>query len=97
MKHLQIIPDNQIENSNVETIARSMCNYKPLLSRYNKSKKRFDQQPFLSFEILLEKENPTFTITVQDGSEEQARKSIESTWSKATIREVEDHSLGSNR
>ncbi|WP_242317089.1 ATP-binding protein [Bacillus cereus group sp. BfR-BA-01489] len=90
MKHLQIIPDNQIENSNVETIARSMCNYKPLLSRYNKSKKRFDQQPFLSFEILLEKENPTFTITVQDGSEEQARKSIESTWSKATIREVED-------
>ena len=90
MKHLQIIPDNQIDNTKVEQLSRSLCRYSSLLSRWDKESKRFEKHPFLSFETILKKTGSRFIVTVKDESESVARKAIESTFPKATIRDVED-------
>lgn len=90
MIHLQIIPDDRIDNSQVETLARSLATYKPLLTRWDPAKKRFEKHPFLSFETILKKKGTRFIVTVKDESEDIVVKAIESTFPKATIRKVED-------
>lgn len=90
MIHLRIIPDNQIDNSQVETLSRSLSGYQNLFSRWDHEKKRFSKHPFLSFETVIKKKGTSFYVTVKDESEEVARKAIESTFPKATVEKVED-------
>lgn len=90
MIHLKIIPDNQIDNAQVETLSRSLSSYKSLINRWNKEKKRFDKHPFLSFETVLKKEGSFFLLTALDESEKLARKAIESTFPKATIQAIDE-------
>jgi hypothetical protein len=90
MIHLKIIPDTKIDNTQVETLSRSLASYKNLISRWNKEKKRFDKHPYLSFETILKKEGSFFLLTVKKESEKIARKAIESTFPRATIEAIED-------
>lgn len=90
MIHLKVIPDTKIDNTQVETLSRSLSSYKSLISRWDKEKKRFGKHPFLSFETVLKKEGSFFLLTVKDESEKIARKAIESTFPKATIQAIEE-------
>jgi hypothetical protein len=90
MIHLRIIPDNQIDNTKVEILARSLSRYEPLFKRWDSQARKFSKQPFISFESVLSSKGAEFVVTVKDESEEIARKAIESTFPKATIEKVED-------
>lgn len=90
MIHLQIIPDNQLDNTQVDVLARSMAEYQNLLTRWDSSKKTFERHPFISFETILKKEGSRFIVTAKEESEAIITKAIESTFPKATIEKTED-------
>lgn len=90
MIHYQIIPDNQIDNNQVETLARSFTGYQSLFSRWDKSTKHFTKHPFLSLETILQPNKTAFYLTAKKENDLIAAKAIESTFPKATIKKVED-------
>lgn len=90
MIHLKIIPDNQIDNTQVEGIAKAFSSYQSLISRWDSERKRFKRHPFISFETVLKRNGACFILTAQKESEALARKAIESAFPKATIQETED-------
>lgn len=90
MIHFEIIPDNDINNLQVEGIAKSFSSYSSLLSRWDSNSKRFKRHPFISFETILKPEGTRFILTAKKENSDLALKAIESAFPKATIRETED-------
>jgi hypothetical protein len=88
MKHLKITPDNRLDNLNVERLPQALFDFKSMFERWNG--KGFDRKPFFSWEMVLEKQNTAFYITVPDNGAMVAKKAIESVWNKVAVDEVED-------
>lgn len=88
MMHLKITPDSRLDNKHVEHLSQTLCLYTSPLERWNG--KGFNRSPFMSFEIVLEKENTHFVLTVPKDMKSLAIKALETTWPKSAIEETTD-------
>jgi hypothetical protein len=90
--HYQIKPDSRIENTNVERLAKSLCTYQSFLQRVENENEyyRLSRKNFISFEMILKKNDTKFFITTLARNQQVMKKSIESTWNKSTIEDVAD-------
>ncbi|MGG2091303.1 ATP-binding protein [Bacillus sp. S13(2024)] len=89
MKHLQIIPHSKLENNRVEHFAQQLCMYRSMFERWNKKERRLDKN-FLSWEMVLQPKNTQFVVTMPQDLRKTTEKSILSTWSNVTTKEIPD-------
>lgn len=84
MKHFKIIPDQKIENRHVEQMIKTMNIYQNPIQRWNG--RGFKRNPFLSWEVVIGKDQNSFHMTIPDDIEQIAVKSLETSWPQSTIK-----------
>jgi hypothetical protein len=92
MKHFRIIPDQRIENKNVEQMVKTMNIYKNPLQRWNG--RGFNRAPFVSWEVMVGKDATTFHVAIPDEMESIVKKGMETSWPQSEIKLDADPFLG---
>jgi hypothetical protein len=85
MKHFQLIPDSKLSNDKVEHLTQALNQYKTPYQRYKDK-----ENNFFSYEILLQKPNPSFYLTTNNGMADLSEKSLLSTFPNITLKEGDD-------
>lgn len=81
---IQIIPDYNLTNSNLEALLTNIHQYKSMFQRL---KNKTLQQESIIFEILLSKEEKNFYLIIPNGMEELVLNELNNAYPKSTFRE----------
>ena len=93
---LEIIPDINIENTKLLGLVENINFYRPLIKRFKQKKiandvyidfkDLFEKQYYLTYEILITKENVAFYLGFDDRLKESIETELKICWSKATFK-----------